>query len=471
MSQTKIKRKVLTSFNLIMINVIAVASLRTLPIGAEFGASVIFYYLLAAIAFFIPVALVTAELATGWPSTGGIYVWVREAFGKRSGFFIIWLQWLYNVIWYPTILSFVAATITYLFDPTLADNKTYLLVTVLIMFWASTVVNFFGMKISSLVSTIGALVGTIIPMLFIIVLGVIWLVSGKPLAISFDHQNLLPQFDHAKNIAFFTGILFGLVGIEMSAMHAGDVKNPKRDYPIALIYSVIIVVVLLMFASLAITLVIQPSQLNLLSGVMHAFTLFFEALHMAWIVPILALLIAFGAFCQIATWVIGPTKGLLVASQDGVIPAVFAKVNKHGVPVTILIAQAVVVTLLSFMFVLFPKINSSYWVLTAMTSQLSLIEYCLLFVAFIYLRYKKAHVERAFRVPAGKFGAFFLAGLGFVTCALAIIFGFFPPNDFASGDLWKFETILICGTIVFGILPFVIYYFFYHKLTKKVTKH
>src|SRR5262245_25822142 len=115
--QLKSSKKILGVFSLVMINVIAVDSLRSLPFSATYGFSLIFYYLLAAICFFFPVALVAAELATGWPNKGGIYVWVREAFGERWGFLVIWLQWIYNVVWYPTILAFIAGTIAYLFDP------------------------------------------------------------------------------------------------------------------------------------------------------------------------------------------------------------------------------------------------------------------------------------------------------------------------------------------------------------------
>jgi len=80
-------KRVLSVFSLVMINVIAVDSLRSLPISAAYGFSIVFYYLLAAILFFVPVALIAAELATAWPETGGLYVWVREAFGRRWGFF------------------------------------------------------------------------------------------------------------------------------------------------------------------------------------------------------------------------------------------------------------------------------------------------------------------------------------------------------------------------------------------------
>jgi len=80
-------RRSLSVFSLIMINIIAIDSLRNIPAAAEYGFSILFYYAVAATTFFIPSALVSAELATGWPKTGGVYIWVREAFGPHWGFF------------------------------------------------------------------------------------------------------------------------------------------------------------------------------------------------------------------------------------------------------------------------------------------------------------------------------------------------------------------------------------------------
>ena len=85
--------------------------------------------------FMIPSALVSAELGTGWPKTGGIYVWVREAFGEKMSFIIIWLNWVYNVVWFPTIMALLAGTFTYFFNPELADSKLYMAAAILVLFW------------------------------------------------------------------------------------------------------------------------------------------------------------------------------------------------------------------------------------------------------------------------------------------------------------------------------------------------
>src|SRR5579871_1629690 len=120
------RRRVLKVFQLVMINVIAVDSIRSLPYSAVYGFSLVFYYILAALLFFIPSGFVAAELATGWPNTGGIYIWVREAFGKKISTIVIWLNWTYNLAWYPTMMALMAGSIAYLVDPTLANNKVYL---------------------------------------------------------------------------------------------------------------------------------------------------------------------------------------------------------------------------------------------------------------------------------------------------------------------------------------------------------
>jgi len=108
-----VSRTQLGLFSLTMINVAAIASLRDLPQMAEYGVGCIFFYLLAGLVFFMPVSLVAAELTTGWPQKGGVYVWVKEAFGKSHGFAAVFIQWFQNLCWYPVVLTFAAAAFAF----------------------------------------------------------------------------------------------------------------------------------------------------------------------------------------------------------------------------------------------------------------------------------------------------------------------------------------------------------------------
>ena len=451
------KKKVLSLFTLIMINVIAVDSLRNLSIGAEYGVSLVFFYLVALVILFIPIIAVAAELATGWPRIGGLYVWVREAFGARWGLTAIWLQWIYNVVWFPTILSFIAATLAYLFDPALAHNKTYMLSIVLVCFWGATLSNCFGMKVSGLVSTFGALIGTILPMLLIIGLGIVWLLQGNTPHIAFTWHNFFPHVDSLGDLPFFVAILFGLLGMEMSAVHAEDVKNPRKSYPRALLISSIIIFATLVCASLAITMVIPVSELNLVTGLSDAFHIFFAQFNLTWMEPILSVCIVIGAICSVSAWIIGPSKGLLAAAEDGCLPHLFRYTTKKGAPISLLLMQGIIFTVLCSIFLLMPGINSAYWLLSALTAQLAMCAYLLMFAAAIRLRYSQPDVARTFRVMGGNCGMWLIAGLGIAACIFAILIGFFPPSSIEVTNIWFYESFLLSGIVVFCGLPLLLY--------------
>lgn len=440
-----------------MINVIAVDSIRTLPFSATYGFSLVFFYILAALLFFIPSMLVSAELGTGWPTTGGIYVWVREALGKKLSLLTIWLNWVYNLFWYPTIMALIAGTLTYFFNPEMADNKLFMALTVVILFWIITLLNCFGMKTSSFLSTLGAIVGTILPMVLITVLGVLWITKKNPVQIGFSVKDFFPNKIDVTNLAFLTNVFFGLLGLEMSATHAEEVRNPQKNYPKALWTSVVIILSTIVFSSLAISIVVPNKELSLVVGTMQAFKSFSESFHIPGFIPFIGACIILGGLSGAGAWIIGPTKGLMVASRDGSLPKVFSKTNRYGVPVNILIAQAILVTILCLAFILMPTINSSFWFLSAITAQLALIVYVLLFLAAIVLHHKKPHVTRSFKIPGGKVGMWITAGAGILSSLFVIGCGFIPPSQVPIQNITAYECFLIGGIAVFCLLPFLFY--------------
>lgn len=449
-------RRVLSVFSLVMINVIAVDSLRTLPFSAVYGFSLVFYYLLAALLFFVPTILVTAELATGWPNTGGVYVWVREAFGLPWAFLTIWLQWIYNVVWYPTIFSLIAVTLAYLFDPALAQNKVYIICMILSLLWGITLINSLGMRASSLISTIGAVVGTLLPMLLIVVLGVVWLATGHVSQIHFTVKEFLPDWTDFKNLALLVAVIFGLMGMEMSAVHAEEVRTPKRDYPVALAISSILILVSLILSSLAIAIVVPHQQLNIISGLLDAFELFLKAYHLDRFFPLIPILIAIGSLSCAAAWLIGPAKGLLVAIQDQKLFPKAQILNSRGAPAKLLVVQSLIATVLCSLFLLVPSVSSFYWLLTALTGQLAMIFYILLFATAIRLHYKKPHVLRSFRIPGGKVGMWLVSGTGIAVCLLTFLIGFMPPAQVSVGRVTVYEMVLIGGIFLLCAPPLLL---------------
>lgn len=450
-----LKKHNLTVFSLTMITVGSVDSIRNLPATALFGSQLIAFFILGAIFFLIPTALVSAELASAWAKQGGVYVWVKEAFGKKTGFLAIWLQWIENVIWYPAILSFVAGTIGYLINPALAGNPLFLCGVISAAFWGATLVNLFGMQSSARFSTICTISGLLVPMTLIIGLGLVWVVEGNPLQISLDIQSITPHWENSSLWVSLSAIILSFCGIEIATVHANDVANPQKAFPRALIYSVVIILSTLIMGSLAIAIVLPHQDINLVAGIMQAFDAFFSKYKMSWILPLIALMLVMGGLGGVSNWIIAPTKGLVIAAKEGNLPSIFASTNREGAPTFLLILQAIIVTLLSALFLFMPGVNSSYWLLTALAAQLYMLMYLLMFAAAIQLRFSKPDHPRPFKIPGGKPGMILVSGIGILGASITFLVSFMPPKDILTGSILQYELILISGLVLMCIPPFI----------------
>lgn len=449
------QQRVLGTFTLAMITVAAIISLRNLPFSAVFGLSSVFYFTIAAFLFFIPIALVTAELATGWPHAGGNYVWVSEAFGKRWGFFALWMAWMETIAWFPAILAFTAAMLAHLMTPIfpgLADNKVFYFVVMVSIFWGATFLNFLGIGTSSWFSSLGVVGGTLIPGVVIIGFGLWWYCQGHPLQIPMSWDALIPDF-RLETVVFFSGILLGLAGVELAVFHIREARNPQRDFPRALVLASIVIFLVSILGTLAIAFVVPSSEMNLLSALIQAFNVYFGSLGLAWMVPVFAFITLIGSLASINTWTIGPAKGLLVTVEDGFLHPCLRTVNKKGAPTGLLIFQACVGTVLSFAFLWMDSHSAAYWVLTALAAQFTVVQYILVFAAVLRLRYSQPKVARPYTVPGGKLGMWILAILGILTCLFGFLIVFVPPEQLETGDQFVYEAVLAISFIVLAILP------------------
>ncbi len=449
--------KRLTLFPLIMLMAGSIDSIRNLPAMALFGSTLIFFFVFAAIVFLLPVALVSAELSACFSEESGIYNWVNLAFGERWAFLGIWLQWINTVVWYPTILSFIAATLAFLIDPQLAEQKFYLVSVIMLTFWLLTLVNLRGLKTSGWFATVCTIVGMLIPMALIITLAIFWAAKGHPVEILLNQHTLVPSLGHGASWISLTAIMTSFLGIELATVHVKNVVNVQRTFPRAMFFVVLIIVVTIVLGALSIAVVIPHNEINLVDGVMEAFQYFFRGFGLHGLVPLMAIMLLIGALGGMINWIISPAKGLLHAAQHGYLPNILRKENDNGVASVVLILQAILVSLLCLAFLLMPTINASYWLLTDLSTQMYMFMYVLMFIAAIRLSYKYPDKERPFRVPGGRFGMWITCLLGLIGCGVTITVGFFPPDSINVGGFWHYETMFVGGLVVM-ILPIFLFY-------------
>ena len=210
----------------------AIDNIRNLPQTALFGSTLIFFFVLSALMFLIPVALVSAQLSSLSHEHGGIYHWVDRGLGPKVGLLAVWLQWINTLIWFPSILSFIAATAAFFFNPELANNKIYLISVILIVFWGLTFINLAGIHRSAKFASLGAFFGALVPILFIIALAIAWLVLGHPVQIHLHLNNLLPSFHRSESwssLGALTAIMTSFLGVELATVHISEVKNPRKE--------------------------------------------------------------------------------------------------------------------------------------------------------------------------------------------------------------------------------------------------
>jgi putative glutamate/gamma-aminobutyrate antiporter len=447
---------------LAIMNITAVVSLRGLPAEAIYGPSSAFYYLFAAIVFLIPTAMVAAELAAMFSDKqGGVFRWVGEAFGPRTGFLAIWLQWIESTIWYPTVLTFGAVSFAFIgldgaSDAALASNKLFTLVTVLAIYWIATFIALKGLNWVGKISKWGGMIGTIIPAGLLIVLGIIYIASGGHNNMDMS-QGFFPDLTKLDNLVLASSIFLFYAGMEMMGVHVMDVENPSRNYPKAIIIGSLATVAIFILGTFSLGFIIPAKDINLTQSLLIGFDNYFRHFHISWAGPLIAIALMFGVLASVLTWVAGPSKGIFTVGKAGYLPPYFQKTNENGVQQNILLVQGVIVTLLSLLFVVMPSVQSFYQILSQLTILLYLIMYMLMFAAAITLRYKMKDTPRPFRLGKGNAFMWIMGSVGFGGSLLAFVLRFIPPGQIATGSNTVWYTVLIAGCIIMVAIPLVIY--------------
>jgi len=437
-----------------MLMVASVGSIAQLSDSASFGLGAVTVYLLPALLFLLPVGLVSAELATS--NRGGIFVWVKDAFGDRTGFQATWFVFMNSVTLYPSLLSFGAAALaTAIGRPDLASNGAYMGTVVLVVFWLATWIVSRGMKSSTGVSNLGLALGTITPALFLIGFMFAWLIDAKPSQIEFAVSDMVPPVTGLGSIALVVGTFVAFAGLEVNAVHIAHLKGPPKSYLKAVLLAAVTVFTMYLLGSLAISVVVPDSTLELTSGASQAFTAYADGFGVPGLANILSGLLVVGALAASIAWIGGPSRSMWLVGKAGYLPRGLQKTNANDVQMPLLLLQGVVVTILSFVFVVAPNTSAAFAVLQDISISLYMLMYVCMFAAAIHLRRKQPERERPIRIPFLPV----IACVGILSAVSAIILGLTPPSGYTSTPVPVYAAIVATGVLVLGIPPQFIYRF------------
>lgn len=458
------KLKKLTLFQLIGITIAFFGSVRSVPTLAINGWTGITYIVAAVIIFAIPIALISAELATGWSDEGGPQLWVKEGLGSKWSFVTSWILWIQMVTGMTMVGSIVGVILAYVIGiPSLSQNSIFVFICLLISFWGVTLLNF-KFNMVKVVGKFGTLIGVFIPFAALTILGVLYMFKfginpGHYLG-NFELSKLVPNIHNLGTLTYFSGIIFIFAGVEISSVHINNIHNPKRNYPIAVIISVVILVIVNLIAGLTVANAIPKGQIEL-TNVLQPFVVYTKAFHLPTIIEkIIALMIVIGVLGQMSAWVLGPAKAMIKVAEEGNLPKIFQRKTERGIPITIVIVQAIMVSLLAVSYIAIPNVNEVFFMITIVTTILYCLVYILICISAIRLRYTKPNIERAFRLGAnGNLVMWIVALLALFGLILTIAISLIPPSIISKNQDGFYIGFQVIGTIINIIIPLLIFKF------------
>lgn len=433
------------------------------PTFATSGFSLVFFLLLGGILWFIPVGLCAAEMATveGWEE-GGVFAWVSNTLGERWGFAAISFCYLEIAIGFLPMLYFVLGALSYILSwPALNSDPIIKTIAALIILWALAFTQLGGTKYTAIIAKVGFFAGILLPAIILAALAIAYLSSGAPLQIEMSAQTFFPDFTQIGTLVVFVAFILSYMGVEASATHVNEMKNPGRDYPMAMFLLMAAAIILSSIGGLSVAATIAADDINLSSGVVQTFSALVAHFGpgFEWTVRIIAALLLLGVLAEIAAWIVGPARGMYVTAQKGILPTAFAKVNKNGVPVPLVVAQLI---LTSIAIIVLTNTgggsNMSFLIALALTVVIYLCTYFLLFLGYIQLILKQPELKRTFRVPGSNGFKITVAVVGFLVSLLAFFVSFYPPTSIGGESADEtYVTLLVISFLVVLVIPFIVY--------------
>ena len=404
-------------------------TVRWIATAASAGPSAIVIWLIACLAFYVPLMFTVVELSSRYPNEGGCYVWSKRAFGDFAGFITGWTYWACNLPYFPGLFYFTAAVALFIGGPEwrqLADQPLYYIVFSLVALALAAGLNVRGLGVGKWLHNLGA-VGLWIPGLLLMALGLVaWARFGS--ATAFTSESIVPS-TRLKDIVFWSTIAFSLSGLESASMMGEEIRDARRNIPRALLLAGALITTLYVLGTVSILVALPQAEILRLEGFMTAIETVSRKLEVGGLVPVVAVLIVVGGLGQAGAWFAAGGRLPFVAGLDRFLPAAFGRIHpRYGSPHISLITQAGIAALFILLGQAGTSVKGAYDVLVSMAIISYFIPYLFMFASMIRLQ-REAVGPDVIRVPGGRPVAVALAALGFVVTTISIGLALIPAED------------------------------------------
>jgi len=435
-------KKVLHALDMTLFSICAIIVLDTLGASAAIGPSTISWYIITLILFFIPYGLITAELGSTYPEQGGIYIWVRRAFGEKWAARTTWYYWINVALWMPSVYVLFAGIFSQLFFPDL--SLTWIIIIGIVMSWVTVLIGIITLEIGKWVPNTGAILKAVI----ILVLGIGGIVFAirNGVANDLSFGAILPSWD--AGLAFLPVIVYNFLGFELMSGAGEEMKNPGRDIPRAIIIAGGLIAFLYLFATIGMLLALPLDQLGLVSGIVDTLKAILGESGIAHVVVIiLGISALYTFFANMVTWTMGANRSAAQAADEGTLPVLFGKLHPvNKTPVGAYLITGIVSTVVIIIYGFLAGSNEDlFWTLFAFSSIIFLLPYLMLYPSFLKLRSSDPDRPRPYTFPGGKPFAWIMSIIGIIFVVQAIVFFLWVPGNPID---WSYDIPILIGVAI-----------------------
>ena len=443
------KKKKFKLFDAILATVCITLVAESVMPTAAIGNSQYFWWIFLIIAFCFPYGMISAELGTTYQSEGGMYDWVKRAFGAKWASRVAWNYWINFPLWIASLAVAVTDVIMGIMDIEL--SIVWLLVLQLGYTW---LVSFLGtQRIGESKWIVN--IGTFFKIAFMVSLGVlgiyVYIKTGESANPIHGVADLLPTLDLA-GLSFLSVIIFNFLGFEVVATFADDMENPKKEIPKALVIGGALMALFYVLPATGINIAMSMEDAEA-AGITESFMILLTKLgvnpdFVRIVVIMVGMMFIYTMVANIVSWSFGVNSVAKYSADDGGLPKMFSKTNKDGVPHMASILNGVVASIIVILGIILGQVSETasnlFWTFFSLSLVTLLMSYTPLFLAFLKLR-KTDKTERVYKVPGGDGFIKAFAIVPFVLLILGIIFTLF--GDFSLEYISE-NMPLIIGVVI-----------------------
>jgi amino acid transporter len=385
--------KVLGLRDVVLMNIVAVVGMRWIARGARTGPPSVTLWILAWIAFFVPLALAVSALARKYPEQGGVYAWVRRAFGAGHGFICGWCLWVNNLFYFPSLLLFGAANFAAIGGEgwaAMGASRWYSVVFVLAGIWIAAGINIVGLRWGKWLQNAGTL-GVWIPAGLLIGCGALAL-SRFGSATAFTVDAMVPRGDVLETVALWSAMCFAFSGFEITSLIGQEIDRPERTIPRGIFIAGAVTTLVYIAGSASVLVAVPVSSLEELSGITDAVQLVAARVGLTGLGVLTGALLALNALAGTASWTAGAARVPFAAGVDAAMPRAFARLHpRYRTPHVALIVQSLAASAIFLGSVFFSvagrttSIQEAYDILVNLTILIYFLPYLYLFAAQLRL--------------------------------------------------------------------------------------